>query len=56
MLFLPPFPATLMLAGASVATLPHEEALAEVRATAARAAASGVRRNAGCLAWIAPDG
>jgi hypothetical protein len=105
MLALPPYPATLMLAGASVATLPHEEALDEVRATARRAAGLGirtellritsrrrgrappapppppapgllvfgphlgragrwrfraaarqVRRDAGCLVWIAPDG
>jgi nucleotide-binding universal stress UspA family protein len=41
MLWLPPYPATLMLA-AEYATLPHEEDLEEVRATAARAAARGV--------------
>jgi hypothetical protein len=105
MLALPPYPATLMLAGASLATLPHEEALDDVRATAHRAADLGirtellrittrrpvrallelaaereagllvfgpdlgrtrrrrfraaarqVRRDAGCLVWIAPDG
>src|SRR4051795_6281348 len=43
MLHLPPYPATLMLAGPENATLPHEEALEEVRATAARAAAFGIR-------------
>jgi nucleotide-binding universal stress UspA family protein len=40
---LPPYPATIMLVGAGGATLPHEEALDEVRATAARAAALGIR-------------
>src|SRR5215203_690645 len=39
LLELPPYPATLMLLGPGAATLPHEEALDEVRATAARAAA-----------------
>jgi hypothetical protein len=42
MLHLPPYPATVMLVGAENATLPHEEALEEVRATAARAAAFGI--------------
>jgi nucleotide-binding universal stress UspA family protein len=41
MLWLPPHPTTLMLAREH-ATLPHEEDLDEVRATAARAAARGV--------------
>jgi len=41
MLWLPPYPTTLMLAP-EVATLPHEEDLDAVRATAARAAAQGV--------------
>jgi nucleotide-binding universal stress UspA family protein len=40
---MPPYPATLMLAGAEGMTLPHEEALDEVRATANRAAALGIR-------------
>jgi hypothetical protein len=43
MLLLPPFPATVTLVGPGAATLPHEEALEEVRATAARAAALGIR-------------
>jgi hypothetical protein len=43
MLHLPPYPATVMLVGPEGATLPHEEALDEVRATAARAAALGIR-------------
>jgi nucleotide-binding universal stress UspA family protein len=43
LLELPPYPATLTLHGPGVATLPHEEALDEVRATAARAAALGIR-------------
>jgi hypothetical protein len=43
MLYLPPYPATVMLLGPGGATLPHEEALDEVRATAARAAALGIR-------------
>lgn len=43
MLQLPPYPATMMLLGPEGATLPHEEALDEVRATAARAAALGIR-------------
>jgi hypothetical protein len=43
MLHLPPYPATVMLLGAENATLPHEEALEEVRATAARGAALGIR-------------
>ena len=40
---LPPYPATIMLVGAAGATLPHEESLDEVRATASRAAALGIR-------------
>jgi nucleotide-binding universal stress UspA family protein len=104
MLLLPPYPATVMLAR-EFATLPHEEDLEALRATAARAAAHGiatellrvssrrpvqalielardrdagllvfgpdlaltprrrfrsaerrVRRVAGCLVWVAPDG
>jgi nucleotide-binding universal stress UspA family protein len=43
LLELPPYPATMMLLGPGGATLPHEEALEEVRATAARAAALGIR-------------
>ena len=43
MLHLPPYPATVSLLGAANATLPHEEALDEVRATAARAASLGIR-------------
>jgi nucleotide-binding universal stress UspA family protein len=43
MLELPPYPATIALLGPGGATLPHEEALDEVRATAARAAALGIR-------------
>jgi nucleotide-binding universal stress UspA family protein len=42
MLTLPPYPLTVMLAP-EYATLPHEEDLDAVRATAARAAARGVR-------------
>src|SRR3954462_1327163 len=42
MLSLPPYPATVMLLGAENATLPHEEALDEVRETASRAAALGI--------------
>jgi nucleotide-binding universal stress UspA family protein len=42
MLWLPPHPTTLVLAR-EVAVLPHEEDLDAVRATAARAAARGVR-------------
>jgi len=41
MLALPPYPMTLMLARECV-TLPHEEDLDEVRATAGRAAAMGI--------------
>src|SRR5947209_470258 len=41
LLTLPPYPATLMLARDCV-TLPHEEDLEEVRATARRAAESGI--------------
>jgi Universal stress protein family len=104
MITLPAYPTTMMLAS-EYATLPHEEDLEEVRATARRAAALGiatqllrvssrrpirallelardreagllvfgpdlqltnrlrfwsaarrVRRSAGCLVWIAPDG
>jgi hypothetical protein len=43
MLHLPPYPATVTLLGPEGATLPHEEALDEVRATASRAAALGIR-------------
>lgn len=43
MLHLPPYPATVTLVGAANATLPHEEALDEVRGTAARAASLGVK-------------
>jgi hypothetical protein len=43
LLELPPYPAALMLVGPGAATLPHEEALDEVRATANRAAALGIR-------------
>jgi hypothetical protein len=102
---LPNYPTTLMLVGPGVATLPHEEDLDAVRATAERAVALGIRtehlrvsskrpvkallevvrdrragllvfgpdrsrmsrwrfrrasrqirRDAGCLVWIAPDG
>lgn len=42
MLTLPPFPTTIMLAR-EYATLPHEEDLEAVRATARRAAALGIR-------------
>jgi nucleotide-binding universal stress UspA family protein len=42
MLRLPPYPTTIMLAGPGAATLPHEEDLDAVRATAARAAALGL--------------
>jgi len=40
---LPPYPATIMLLGAGAATLPDEEDLENVRATAQRAAALGIR-------------
>jgi len=40
---LPNYPTTLMLAGPGAATLPHEEKLEAVRATARRAAALGIR-------------
>ena len=40
---LPNYPTTLMLVGPGAATLPHEEALEAVRATAERAAALGIR-------------
>jgi nucleotide-binding universal stress UspA family protein len=40
---LPPYPATIMLLGPGAATLPHEEDLEDVRATAHRAAALGIR-------------
>jgi nucleotide-binding universal stress UspA family protein len=42
LILLPPYPATIMLAR-EYATLPHEEELDEVRATAERAAALGIR-------------
>ncbi len=42
LILLPPYPATIMLAR-EYATLPHEEDLEEVRATARRAAALGIR-------------
>ena len=42
MLMLPPYPTTVMLARQYV-TLPHEEDLEEVRATANRAAALGIK-------------
>jgi Universal stress protein family len=42
MLRLPPYPTTIMLVGPGAATLPHEEDLDAVRATAARAAALGI--------------
>ena len=38
---LPPYPRTLVLAGPEATTLPHEEDLDEVRATARRAADLG---------------
>jgi nucleotide-binding universal stress UspA family protein len=41
LLMLPPYPATIMLAR-EYATLPHEEDLEAVRATAARASALGI--------------
>ncbi len=40
---LPNYPTTLMLIGPDAATLPHEEGLEEVRATAERAAALGIQ-------------
>lgn len=40
---LPPYPATIMLLGPGAATLPDEEDLEAVRATAHRAAALGIR-------------
>jgi nucleotide-binding universal stress UspA family protein len=40
---LPPYVTTLMLVGPEGTTLPHEEALDEVRATAARASSLGIR-------------
>lgn len=40
---LPPYPRTIVLAGAEATTFPHEEDLDEVRATAGRAAELGVR-------------
>jgi hypothetical protein len=43
MLKLPPFPTTIMLLGPGAATLPHEEDLDAVRATANRAASLGVK-------------
>lgn len=105
LMLLPPYPRAVMLAGLDAATLPHEEDLDAVRATADRAAALGIptellrissrrplrallelvvereagllvfgpdvartrsrrfraaarriRRDAGCLVWVAPDG
>ncbi len=41
--WLPNYPTTLMLAGPDAATLPHEEDLEAVRATAERSAALGIR-------------
>ena len=41
--YLPNYPTTLMLVGPDAATLPHEEDLEAVRATAERAAALGIR-------------
>jgi hypothetical protein len=38
------------------ATLPGEEDLDAVRATADRAAAKRIRRELDCLVWIGPDG
>ena len=40
---LPPYPRTIVLVGPDATTLPHEEALDEVRATARRAADLGVK-------------
>lgn len=40
---LPNYPTTLMLIGPGTATLPHEEALEEVRASAERAVQLGIR-------------
>jgi hypothetical protein len=40
---LPPYPRTLMLVGPEATTLPHEEDLDELRATARRAADLGVK-------------
>jgi nucleotide-binding universal stress UspA family protein len=40
---LPPYPATIMLLGPGAATLPEEEDLEDVRATAQRAASLGIR-------------
>jgi nucleotide-binding universal stress UspA family protein len=40
---LPPYPRTIMLVGPDATTLPHEEDLDEVRATARRAADLGVK-------------
>lgn len=103
--FVPPYPQTVLLAGVEAAVLPHEEDLYAVRETADRAAALGIpvrhlrvatrhqvtallevvrendagllvfgpdltrigarrfrraarrlRRDAGCLVWVAPDG
>jgi nucleotide-binding universal stress UspA family protein len=41
--YLPNYPTTLMLVGPDAATLPHEEDLEAVRATADRAAGLGIR-------------
>ena len=51
MIMLPPYPTTIMLAR-EYATLPHEEDLEEVRATAARAAA--LRHADGAAADLEP--
>jgi Universal stress protein family len=40
---LPPYPRTIVLVGADATTLPHEEDLDELRATARRAAELGVK-------------
>ena len=40
---MPPYPTTMRLVGPSAATLPHEEDLDAVRATAQRAASLGIR-------------
>ena len=40
---LPPYPRTIVLVGAGATTLPHEEALDELRETARRAADLGVK-------------
>jgi hypothetical protein len=55
MVRLPSYPLTVMLAR-EYATLPGEEDLDAVRATADRAAAKRMRRELDCLVWIGPDG